>query len=241
LNLEREVACDDWVVERTSAPREYARCLSTVAAQRLPRGHRPLALALVDRRVGLIRRVHRLLDRQRSTSPRLSLRTACAAVAALVVVGTHLRAFPLVREEVFPLVTAVESSFRAVDFAAFEQLARIPDASHDSDSRVSPSAVRPRTGAAHAVESEIAEPHQSSSSSTPVNEVSTSTPLLEGSRSFQGAHTSLPPSVLDQQQQSSPWQAFGVAGARTGTAARKMSVGLATAVSRAGTSIARNF
>jgi bla regulator protein blaR1 len=240
LNLEREVACDDWVVERTSAPREYARCLSDIAEQRFWSDHRPLALALVDTRRALIRRVHRLLDRQRSTSPRLSLRTAFVAVAVLTAMGSHLRAFPLVREAVFPLVTAVESGFRSVDLAAFEPSARASEASHGGDSRVSPSSIRPIAGAVHSVASERAEPSQSSASA-PVNDVIIPTPSIEGSRSFQGVHTALPPSVLEQQQQPSPWQAFGVAGEQTGTAAKKMSVGLATAVSRAGTSIARSF
>ena len=31
LNLEREVACDDWVIARTGSPKNYASCLSRVA------------------------------------------------------------------------------------------------------------------------------------------------------------------------------------------------------------------
>ena len=66
LDLEREVACDDWVIARTGAPRDYAGCLSRVAESRRGRVMPAFAPALFGGRRDLIRRVDRLLDSRRN-------------------------------------------------------------------------------------------------------------------------------------------------------------------------------
>ncbi len=62
LRLEREAACDDWVVERTQMVTMYARCLMTVATFELSRPDDALAaVGAVGRRGDLTRRIERLL------------------------------------------------------------------------------------------------------------------------------------------------------------------------------------
>jgi beta-lactamase regulating signal transducer with metallopeptidase domain len=87
IDLEREVACDDRVVEATGQPHPYARCLTRVAE--LTGGVRaPFSAAAAATRGGshLTRRVEMLLDKTRRTGARwLKTRVACAVavVAAL--------------------------------------------------------------------------------------------------------------------------------------------------------------
>jgi len=71
LNLEREIACDDWVVSLTGEPRPYAACLTklvelTALPQRLD-----LAPGAVTVRKHLSRRVEMLLNKKREPSVRL--------------------------------------------------------------------------------------------------------------------------------------------------------------------------
>ncbi len=62
LRLEREAACDDWVVERTQMVTMYARCLMTVATFELSRPDDALAaVGAMGRRGDLTRRIERLL------------------------------------------------------------------------------------------------------------------------------------------------------------------------------------
>ncbi len=85
LDLEREVACDDWVVHQTKSVRPYASCL-TKMAEVTTWPHRPLAApgVFVSRR-GLSVRVERLLRVGRNVRTSLSIGPAGAVVAALVV------------------------------------------------------------------------------------------------------------------------------------------------------------
>lgn len=85
LDLEREVACDDWVVDQTKSVRPYATCL-TKMAEVTSWPHRPLAApgVFVTRR-GLSVRVERLLRAGRNVRTSISFGPAGAVVAALVV------------------------------------------------------------------------------------------------------------------------------------------------------------
>lgn len=91
LALEREMACDDWVVRATGSARQYASCLTRVAEAR-DFGPRlaPAALNGPQLRV----RVHHLLDarRSRARASRLSLAaSACLLLAlALLITGTAI-------------------------------------------------------------------------------------------------------------------------------------------------------
>jgi len=85
LDLEREVACDDWVVDQTKEVRPYATCLTKMAeATAWP--HRPLAApgVFVTRR-GLSVRVERLLRAGRNIRTSVSFGPTGAIVASLIV------------------------------------------------------------------------------------------------------------------------------------------------------------
>jgi beta-lactamase regulating signal transducer with metallopeptidase domain len=89
IHLDRETACDDWAVNLTGSARDYAACLTRLAA--LPFEQRdsflvPAAVFSSD----LVRRVARLLDPRRSSSTRQALAPTAvlapmiAAVAVLI-------------------------------------------------------------------------------------------------------------------------------------------------------------
>ena len=90
LEIEREVACDDWVLKVTGSARSYATCLTRIAV--LP--GRGSALMIVPGALSssqLTQRVLRLLDRHRNTSIRRSL-VAIALVSPLIVTSTVMAA-----------------------------------------------------------------------------------------------------------------------------------------------------
>jgi beta-lactamase regulating signal transducer with metallopeptidase domain len=69
LSLERELACDAGVVASTSAPFDYAHCLTRLAEHRLHRRSLALSLAAWSRQSELARRIHTLLRPMRTMSP----------------------------------------------------------------------------------------------------------------------------------------------------------------------------
>ncbi len=80
IDLEREVACDDFVIESTNNPQPYAACLARVV--QLTGGIRatPIATSAADRS-HLARRVDRLLDQTRHCGTRLlGIRLALATI-----------------------------------------------------------------------------------------------------------------------------------------------------------------
>src|SRR6202035_3932415 len=85
LDLEREVACDDWVLHQTGDVRPYATCLTRMA-EVTAWPHRPLAApgVFITRR-GLSIRVERLLRAGRNIRTSVSFGPAGAVAAALIV------------------------------------------------------------------------------------------------------------------------------------------------------------
>jgi beta-lactamase regulating signal transducer with metallopeptidase domain len=85
LCSEREGACDERVVHETRSPREYAVCLTNLAAERMQRRMRQqtaaLSLGAWEHRSALARRIHSILRSGRQ----LSSAKARAVMAALVV------------------------------------------------------------------------------------------------------------------------------------------------------------
>ncbi|HZT11882.1 MAG TPA: M56 family metallopeptidase [Candidatus Baltobacteraceae bacterium] len=87
LDLEREVVCDDWVLNQTAEIRQYATCLARVA-EITAWPYRAMAApgAFITRRSMSIR-VERLLEAGRDIRTRTSLGPAGSAVAILAVLG----------------------------------------------------------------------------------------------------------------------------------------------------------
>jgi len=92
LCREREMACDEGVVNQTQAPRAYAACLASLAERRIQRDREnraaALSLAAWRRRPELVHRVQSILRRQRALHPvaarALLGALACGLLAASV-------------------------------------------------------------------------------------------------------------------------------------------------------------
>jgi len=84
MSLERELACDDWVIAATGTAKPYAASLTKVAelSQFGPAGI--LAAGAAGNQSQLRLRVHRMLDRTRNAAPKLVVGPLVAAVAAVV-------------------------------------------------------------------------------------------------------------------------------------------------------------
>jgi hypothetical protein len=99
LSLERELACDDFVLARTANPGGYARCLVTVAEKSFLRRGLALAQAAVTRMHQTSQRVTRILDWHRPPTirtwkPALALVTVfSAAMIAAISRAPELIAF----------------------------------------------------------------------------------------------------------------------------------------------------
>jgi beta-lactamase regulating signal transducer with metallopeptidase domain len=83
LNLEREVACDDWVIWTLGARKQYATCLTRLVE--LVATPRPASLApgAATVRKHVFKRVELLLDRKRNSLPRLS-RASCFVLLGML-------------------------------------------------------------------------------------------------------------------------------------------------------------
>lgn len=84
LDLEREVACDDWVVTQTREVRPYAVGL-TKMAEATPWPHRPIpASAIFTTRKSLSIRIERLLNKRRDIRPKIAGGAAAACTVAIL-------------------------------------------------------------------------------------------------------------------------------------------------------------
>jgi hypothetical protein len=91
LCREREMACDEGVVQRTQAPRTYAACLTSLAERGLQRREflrraQALSLGVLGRRPELVHRVNSILRRRQSLHP-LAAGTLVGAMGCGLVLG----------------------------------------------------------------------------------------------------------------------------------------------------------
>lgn len=94
LCFERELACDDGVLESTHAPGAYASCLVSLAERAKDRRAVSLSLGAWGRQSELTRRVHSILRRRENLSP-LQLRLASGGIViALLGAGIGLSQCP---------------------------------------------------------------------------------------------------------------------------------------------------
>ena len=96
LDLEREIACDDFVIGATGEPRSYASCLTRVAELIAGLGGSRMAAAIADETSNLERRIDMLLNKTRHRGTKLLagrlLTIACVVMAAF---GLSSRASPV--------------------------------------------------------------------------------------------------------------------------------------------------
>jgi beta-lactamase regulating signal transducer with metallopeptidase domain len=139
LSREREMACDEGVVNVTRAPRAYAACLASIAERGLERRPEALSLGAWQKRANLVQRVHQILARKRALS-------ASATWALMGAMGCGL---------VFGSVEMAQSpelvSFVPTHRAEFAQ-SIAADRNRDVDVEILPTAYRqasPKKGDAH--------------------------------------------------------------------------------------------
>ena len=111
LSLEREIACDDFVLEASGGPHAYALTLTNVAA-RMSQGQHSLAPGVSSNRSQLQQRITMILNMQRDRSPRLAgsrlgFLTAATALFAVLAITAGPR---LVLAQSLPTESA-ESGF----------------------------------------------------------------------------------------------------------------------------------
>jgi len=83
MSVEREMACDDWVIAATGAAEPYAASLTKVAELSQWVHADILAAGVTGNRSQLFSRVHHMLDRTRNTTSKLTIGPLGAAIAAI--------------------------------------------------------------------------------------------------------------------------------------------------------------
>jgi beta-lactamase regulating signal transducer with metallopeptidase domain len=82
MSIEREMACDDWVVATTGTAKPYAASLTRVAELTQWERAGTLAAGATGNRSQLFSRIHHMLDRNQNAAPKLALGPLGAAIAA---------------------------------------------------------------------------------------------------------------------------------------------------------------
>jgi|GEM_PF-955662 len=93
LSLEREVACDDWVISLTEESRRYVACLTKLVEFSVTPQYSALAPHAAAGKKQIFSRVESLLQRKRGHDPRLSRFAASAACATLLAAALCIQAF----------------------------------------------------------------------------------------------------------------------------------------------------
>ena len=94
LCFEREMACDEGVVEATHAPRSYATCLTRLAEHSLNRRTAALSLGSWQRRSELVVRVHGILKRRKVLGPKGTRALLAVSVLAMILGSVELSRCP---------------------------------------------------------------------------------------------------------------------------------------------------
>jgi uncharacterized protein YjbI with pentapeptide repeats/beta-lactamase regulating signal transducer with metallopeptidase domain len=111
LELEREVACDDWVIASVGAVRPYAMCLTKMAETAAWPHHSMPAPGVFTTRKQISLRIERLLATGRDIATTLAIGPAAAAAAAVAALAIAiLLVAPSVAAPAVASVTAVASA-----------------------------------------------------------------------------------------------------------------------------------
>jgi len=256
LELEREAACDDFVVRQTGAARRYAACLARAAELVGPPTHTgSLAPGMVASRSLLLARVGRLLDgRVRRHGLGLAAASLAAGLAALAAgVSTLAQSRPLVAvaapvalvmPAVGPAARAWDGSGRIGPLEAPQNAVKIlRTTSVAADVAETPRAVTPAlvTVAGFDLPGAAVPPPAYAAPAAPALDAA---PLLAAIRPF-AAPESWPAAdrvaVIEGQDDAGPWDAVANAGASVGSGIRKASVATAGFFTRFGRSVASSF
>ncbi len=246
LEIEREAACDDWVVAGARSPRGYATCLARVAEIRLAAG-RSLAPALLGATPVLVQRVDRLLNGKRRRSRRASWCIAAPIAGVLGGCAVLLTTLPLVAErasaalaetpapaDVDTVIPADVSSRQVSEIVPHPGPAVRRQAVRE---RISPEYLpRPALADVRPEAPGAATAAASSGQAASVPEAPAELPVISGGRTFTGVL-----SAPDEPRPRRGWSAAGGIGTGLGTAARDAGIGLGNSLSAAGLSIARSF
>jgi len=113
LELEREIACDDWVVGKTGEARPYAACLAKLAEHAAARPESLPAPAMAADRKQIFRRVRMLINKNRNQENKESRAWGIVAVAAVLTVAVGMAVMKPVlvlaaQQEAAPAVAAVK-------------------------------------------------------------------------------------------------------------------------------------
>jgi hypothetical protein len=225
LNLEREVACDDWVVARTQAARDYAACLARVTEAHQPIAESSLVPALFGRTPDVFTRVDRLLDAKRNATRNVSVLAAVAGAAIALIFAAQLRALPLVGE--------LSTGLRLPDVATIA-VAPVRGAIEPRPPAVLASPAWPSRQPATIQTNPLppAEPHRDSAVLTVADEPA-DLPIASI------PHRQIRPLSLDQALRTKDQGLTGFA--KIGRATRRASVALAGSVTKASVSLANSF
>ncbi|WP_263359698.1 M56 family metallopeptidase [Acidicapsa ligni] len=94
LCFEREMACDEGVIQITHAPRAYATCLTRLAEHRLQRHSEVLSLGTWHRRSELVHRVHSILASKQFLGPVAARALSITLIAGLAIGSLELSRCP---------------------------------------------------------------------------------------------------------------------------------------------------
>jgi beta-lactamase regulating signal transducer with metallopeptidase domain len=244
LDLERESACDEWVVVRTRSAKRYARCL--VRAAEL--AHADIGGLFVptffDGSRHLVRRVDRLLASNGHTRRSVSVLAACTSACALVLVSARLSAVPLIGEKTVMAIPRVPVPSVPVPPPARPEVAPVIAL------LVEKAPIRqPRLSAAAGLTVQSGgerlpgvEKPDTAYVEKPDTAYNDRLPATIESKTFSGTYDLGRPTPLPtSSRHETPWQKATTAGVRIGQTAQKASAGAADAFTRAGVSLARKF
>jgi beta-lactamase regulating signal transducer with metallopeptidase domain len=129
LSIEREVACDDWVVAATGGARPYANCLTHLAELTATRRVSALpSLGAFFTQKQIFTRIERLLDRTRNARPHVAKSAAWAAAGGLLtVLFFAAQMSPLVVVSASSVVQKIVASHEASAARSGARLAMITD------------------------------------------------------------------------------------------------------------------
>jgi beta-lactamase regulating signal transducer with metallopeptidase domain len=176
MSIEREMACDDWVIAATGTAEPYAASLTKVAELSQWAHAGILAAGATGNRSQLFIRVHHMLDRTRNAAPKLAVGPLGVAIAAIgILIYAGVRAPQMIA---FAQTSAAESSGQNLITRRPPhplEAPRVPMAAPVPAAPASPMAISALTSTAPVPQAEPVE--TPASPLTPLTPVSSSTPI----------------------------------------------------------------